>query len=280
MKTTTVLIFLLLIACSGYGQTFQLNEEERFVYKVKQLDEFIERFNGDTKTLVHHYIARHQPQVHVDRVMLLKTTFDAENPAWNLEEVNAFINQVNNKERPVFLNFEDDLWFAETRCLVLYKGKKETVTLILKIEKESGNATKWTLAGAKASFLKDIKPAAATPSDANTDKGVAMNPISHATDFMALDHILKDKKNMSSYMAKGPKNTSLLVFLQEIGNGTIVFKQVNSITYHFLQVDGWGFTVRKFHRASKNSGWLVNQLIKMDPAAKQAYLASVLNIGL
>ncbi|GAB3203326.1 hypothetical protein ABID22_000899 [Pontibacter aydingkolensis] len=255
----------------------QLNEEERFIYKVKQLDELIERFNGSDKTLIYEYL-NENPEIPLDRTYLIKTIFDSSNPKWEISEIKDFINQVSSKTNPIYLDFNDDLWFAEAKCTIIYNGKKENITLILKVEKQANNGSKWVLASAKGPSLSNINYGNTTTFNPDIVNKVSISPISHATDFMTLYDVFRDKKNLTSYISSNSKSSSLLLFIQEVLNGNITFKQVNSITYHFLQIDGWGFTVQKFHRPTKNSGWLVNSLTRMDTTAKQLYLASVLNI--
>ncbi|GEO04164.1 hypothetical protein AAE02nite_18280 [Adhaeribacter aerolatus] len=278
MKAIILIISLLAIhVCKA--QNYQLNEDERFVYQVKQLDELIERFNGEDKTLVKEYINKSNPEAKVDRTTLIKTLFNSQKKNWNLVDVKAFITYVNDKSHPVYLNFEDDAWFAEAKCSVLYKGKSEKIHLILKVQKEKNDALKWVFVSAKSGFM----PKSLTfsefllPAPENTTSNI--NPISHTTDFMSLDIALNDKNNLINYIARDCRSGDLLHFLQEMDSKNVIFEQVDSITYHFLQIDGWGFTVQKFRRPMKNSGWLVNSLTKMDQKAKESYLISVLNIS-
>ncbi|GAA4439780.1 hypothetical protein GCM10023188_36360 [Pontibacter saemangeumensis] len=278
MRIVGIILFLLIVHfCKA--QNFHLNESERFAYQVKQLDELIERFNGEDHTLIKEYIGKINPNAVVDRTVLIKTLFDAQKPDWNLPEVKTFIDYVNDANQPVFLNFDDDAWYAEAKCAVVYKGKRENVQLVLKVQKEQNNGLKWVLVSAKSNFLSNsaTKNDFLIPSPQNNKSSI--NPISHATEFMNLDLALYDTKNISNYIARDCTSADLLVFFQELNNKNLVFEQVNSVIYHFLQINGWGFTVQKFKRPIKNSGWLVSKLTRMDEGEKQRYLASVLNIS-
>lgn len=277
MRLLVTLLLVLLVSSHCYCQSIQLNDEERFVYKVKQLDELIERFNGSDKTLFHEYLDGN-PEIPLDRTYLIKTIFDSSNPNWNVKEIKAFIDHVSNKSNPIFLNFQDDLWYAEVKCSVVHNGKKEKITLILKIEQLPNGGAKWMIASAKSKVLNNVKYQGSSFSTGVRNGGASISPISHATDFMTLYDVFRDKKNLMSYVNDKSVNSTLLTLVQETLNSNISFKQVDSITYHFLQIDGWAFTVKKIYRPTKNSGWLINSLTRMDTTAKQKYLASILNI--
>jgi hypothetical protein len=256
-----------------------LGHEERFVYQVKQVNELIERFNGDNKTLLKSYTNEHSLGASINRSALIKTLFDTQRKDWNITEVKSFIEFVDNKNTPIYLHFSDDEWFAEVNCLISYNGVKDKVVLVLKVQKERNDALKWVMVSAKAPFLagerlKNFKGFHKSANNINS-----LNPISHATEFMNLDLALNDHENILNYIANDCNNNELLFFMEEYSKGKIKFEQVNSITYHFLQINGWTFTVKKFRRPIKNSGWLVNNLIRMSADDKKKYLASVLNIN-
>jgi hypothetical protein len=63
----------------------------------------------------------------------------------------------------------------------------------------------------------------------------------------------------------------MIPFIQALEKGELEYVQVNKVTYHFLQVKGWAFTVQQFVRQDKNSGWLISKLTKADEGTKEHY---------
>ena len=45
-----------------------------------------------------------------------------------------------------------------------------------------------------------------------------------------------------------------------------------------MQVGGWVFTVGRFNRQTRNSGWLINRLLPVDAEAKRKYALEKLNL--
>ncbi|MES2731453.1 MAG: hypothetical protein V4714_06880 [Bacteroidota bacterium] len=242
---------------------------DNFALEVKQVDEFIERFNNDNNALIRKYIQKIDPKFKFERKQLLKTLFNSTDTTWNRADVDRFIRHVSDSSRPVYLSFFDDSWFAELHCTVLYKGKEEHMKLIMKVQREKNNASKWVFASAIANFLKLPKSA---------DPVVSLNPMSHAVGFIALDRALNDKKNVRNYLPRGFESNTLAVFIQETRNNLLTIQQVNSITYHFLQAEGWIFTLENYNRQGRNSGWLISKLMPANGAMKFQYKNDILNL--
>jgi hypothetical protein len=98
----------------------------------------------------------------------------------------------------------------------------------------------------------------------------SLNPVSHATDFMGLNKALRDRENMQNYFSVD-QNPSMIPFIHALEKGDLEYVQVNKVTYHFLQVEGWAFTVQQFKRQDKNSGWLISKLVRADESIKENY---------
>lgn len=244
-------------------------DEINFALEVKQIDEFIERFNYEENTLVLRYMQKHFPDKHVGRNDLILTLFNHERLDWDAQQVNEFVENVTNIWNPTFLDFYGGNWYAEAECAVNFGGKEEIATLILQIQLEDGEASKWIIRGVKADFLD-------FPDDPDLTKG--LNPISHGTDFMALNRALEDTDNIRTYLYREFNPEPLSIFIHGIMNGSIKFTQVNHIKYHFLQATGWVFTMEKFTRNTTNSGWLISDLIKVTEEEKSVYRKERLNI--
>jgi hypothetical protein len=265
------LIWLLALVAiqPAFAQIFQDEVTANFAYQVKQIDEFIERFNNKDKTLIKQYVQKLDTAARFKRENLIKSLFNASDTSWKKEEILRFIGQVTDNAKPTYLNFFDNHWYAEVNCAAVYKGKPTPITLILKMQREKNGMSKWIAVSAIADFLR-------LPVRKDTTTG--LNPLSHATDFMNIDLLATDKKNIRNYLPNHYRDDVLSVFLYESQHNQLVIKQVNKITYHFLQIDGWIFTVNRFSRQTRNSGWLVSKLMSVDASEKQRYAKDRLNL--
>ena len=261
------LLFLLFFPSILRAQLLYAEHEENFAYEVKQIDEFIERFNNEN-TLIRDYLSQKYNQMEVNRVDLLKSLFNLENPRLDREVVEAFIQQVNQPANPRTLSFYDEGWFARVKSSVLHEGREQELYLLLSIEQEKNGGSKWVIEEVYADFLK-------APEDMR-DSTAFLNPMSHATDFMGLSRAFEHPENIQEYLSSRNQRNQLSRFVKEMQNHTISFQHVEDISYHFLQIDGWIFTVDDFQRQGKNAGWLISNLMPADEKEKEDYRQNLL----
>lgn len=267
-------IFCLILSgfLKSYAQTVFVDANAfRFVLEVKQIDEFIERFNFEDETLLRTYFTEKFPEEEVTHEDLLRTLFDHEKPNWDIEIIQRFTRQVVENATSDRLAFLSENWYAEARCEILYNGKSESVVLLLQIEQAGLGASKWVIRQIDADFLQ-------IPKEVNSQK--SLNPISHGTDFMGLDKAFSDHNNLRNYLNNGFAIDEMSVFTHEVQKGKITFQQVNAITYHFLQVDNWIFTVDQYLRTGSNSGWLISDLIPATLEDKELYKVKILHLDM
>lgn len=244
-------------------------QETEFAFEVKTIDEFIERFNNDQYTLIREYMQSNFPDKKLSRLDLIRTLFNFQDPAWSESDALAFSNAILDPKAEKFLDFYSDTWFAEADCRVKYKGvsKRVRITLQVFVSDRTG-AAKWVVCGARAAFLDFSK---------RTDPKKFLNPISHATDFIGLKKAMENKAFIRNYLAEDFRESHLNKYLAAVATGDIIFDQIESITYHFLSVPEWLFTVKEFRRKGKNSGWLIHSLSRRTDAEKLDYLKNTLN---
>lgn len=266
---TLRLVFVIMISLgfsSPVSSQLYTHDDENFAYRVKQIDEFFERFNNES-TLIKEYIFKNYDGLEVSREELIKSLFDAKSSQLQKEDVLRFIGQVNDPEDPVNLSFYDEHWYARVKCSVIYEEEESELLMLLRIQQEKNGASKWVVHQVYADFLN-------TPNGNNPN--ASLNPVSHATDFMGLNRAFEDAENLKAYLTSGFQDDQLSKFAIELQNNRIGFKQVESISYHFLQVDGWIFTVENFRRPEKNSGWLISRLLQADVQKKEEYMEHLL----
>lgn len=265
LRLFAAFLFLLWFSSPAFCQVYS-EHDENFAFEVKQIDEFFERFN-DEETLIKEYIAKNYNSLEVNREDLLKSLFNRKNSSIEKADVSSFIRHVDNPRRPVKLSFYDDDWYARVKCSVVYEKKERELYLLMRVQKEKNGGCKWVVHNVYAEFLK-------TPDGSDPD--AFLNPVSHATDFMALDRAFKDPENLKAYLSSGFQDDQLSKFVIEMQKNRITFRQVENISYHFFQVDGWIFSVENFPRKEKNAGWLINRLIQADAKEKEEFKRQLL----
>jgi hypothetical protein len=260
LRFVFILIFSLCFTSTANSQLYA-GHEENFAYKVKQIDEFFERFN-DEGTLIKDYLFDQYDNLELSREDLLISLFDLKSNQLQKEEVASFIKLVTNPENPVTLSFYDQDWYARVKCAVVYEEKERDLLLLMRIQQEENGASKWVVHQVYADFLKSPK---------GNNPHASLNPVSHATDFMGLNRAFEDPQNLKAYLSSGFQDDQLSKFAIELQNNRITFQQVENISYHFFQIDGWIFTVENFRRPEKNSGWLISRLIQADAEEKKEF---------
>ncbi|MEM6805399.1 MAG: hypothetical protein AAF696_28635 [Bacteroidota bacterium] len=235
---------------------------QNFAFQVKQVDEFIERFNGDKSTVLIEYMKKYYPEEQMERYELLTTLFDHEDKSWDMELIKDFLRDVNNPEKPRFLSYYDNDWYAQLDCMVEYRGEKQELSLFLEVESSPDLASEWVITGINADFL--CLPELEDPRE-------SLNPVSHATDFMNLHQLFEKPEYAQGYMHQGFRGDLLTLFYNALNRKELRLKGIKNISYHFLQLPNWTFTLRRFRRLGLNSGWLIDSLTPMTEAEKANY---------
>jgi hypothetical protein len=276
MKTGRPLFLSLAIWLLASGAFAQIHnpgiskfQETEFAFEVKTIDEFIERFNNDKFTLIRKYMDSNFPGKKINRLDLLRTLFNYQESLWSEADALEFSKTVLDEKSEKFLDFYSDKWYAEADCRVNYKGmtKRVRITLQVFVSDRTG-AAKWVVCGARAPFLDFSR---------REDPKKFLNPISHATDFIGLKKAMEDKAYIRNYLSDGFRESHLNKYLAAVATGDIVFEQIESITYHFLSIPEWLFTVKEFRRKGKNTGWLIQSLSRRSDAEKQDYIKNTLH---
>lgn len=264
--------FALLLTRALAGQEIESNSkrELNFVFEVKQIDEFFERFNNEENSLLASYVKVKYPEIGMNRESLIKSLFNSENSGSVSDTIQEFCRQVTDTMRPEYLNFYGGEWYAEALCKFRLNGQSIDVAVLLRIEQEANGGAKWVIVSAYSTRLPVSTGPIAFPLKTSCCK--FLNPMSHATNFISLSRAFEDKSNLSDYLASGfLRGRSSKAFVRALLTGQLKYQFVKRVTYHFLQIDGWVFTVDQFHRNSVHSGWLVNRLVRVSEAEKQTY---------
>jgi hypothetical protein len=262
-----------------FSQVYSNNEgakDKHFIYEVKEIDEFFERFNDDPRSFLRGvYKARHI-KFNIDRRRLIGSLFNYENKSLDSLMINQFTWDVTKKKKPVYLNFYGGNWYAELTCKFKYHSSSIEIPVIMKIEVTPNKGSKWMIVAVGSSTLKS--GIAVTEMAQSKTKTKFISPTSHGTNFVSLKRAFDDKENLSSYFeASYFKRSHMSEFYNAILNHDIEFQDVAKIKYHFLVADRWIFTVEYFNRESLNSGWLINHLQKVSSAGIENYRNKLLS---
>jgi hypothetical protein len=273
--------YILLVAICIAGQRLQAQTvsskelapvPERFLWEVKQLDQFIGRFNGD-EDLYGKRLKGKKSSSPQDRGSSLVTLFNQEllkDSAFRIA-ANEFVSTVLKSSGSNTISFYDREWYSTVVCSVLYKSKPQAITLTLVSEGNAREGTRWVIAGAEAPFLKK-------PSEKEVVNRI-IPPTNHELNFPDLVRAFnQDAQFIEEYASTDFRRNQLRALLEAVRNGDVEMKHVQNTTYHFLQVPGWIFTVDFYNRNSRNSGWLISSLKRVSNDELYHYKAKQLNI--
>jgi len=250
--------------------------DKHFIYEVKEIDEFFERFNDAPNSFLRSvYKARHI-KFNIERQQLIRSLFNDENKSLDSMMITQFISDVTRKKKPLYINFYGGNWYAELTCKFRYNGTSIFIPVFMKIETAPNKGSKWMIVAVGPSSLKSkIEVTEMTQSRIKTK---IISPTSHGTNFVSLKRAFEDKENLSSYFEKlYLKRSHMLELYNAILHGEIEFLNVVKIKYHFFLDDKWIFTVENFSRAALNSGWLINNMQKVSPPELEIYRSKLLN---
>lgn len=234
--------------------------EQRLKFRVKQVDEFIARFNYEIDT------EGKKVQNHLDmqaRKKQVASLFDFEYikkvDAKQKQVIVNFINQVcggdsSNQAKFWLISLYDKDFYAKATCKVKYLGKDETLQLTLKIEQDAKKNIRWVIVAAKAKFL-EIAP---------TDTTKFISPIAHELNFMQLSQITDknsdNSANIAAYTAKNYEVEQLPIFLFLIKTKQLKIDFVQHLSFHFSQIPNYTFIVEHKERTTGNVGWLITDI--------------------
>lgn len=272
IRTFVVFLFILFFNQVLKSQFYGDDQiREKFNYEIIQLDEFIDRFNFDQDTKLLKYLAINFPDISIERKGFLITLFDNFNIDYQESLIKEFIDFVCDSANPQYLNFYNNGWYAEVNCIMELNQRVDTGKIIMKNQFNNDSSSKWVITGINSDIL--VLPQ-------SKDSMKIMTPVSHGTDFIALNDVFKDGQNIQNYIVDDYPIDKLTYFMTLIHYNKIKLKQVDKVTYHFLQIPGWAFTIDYYNRKELNSGWLISELTKMSNGDKEAYLKEILKIDI
>lgn len=252
--------------CQGSVGTY---DSEKFAFQVKQIDEFIDRFNNADHTLIKKYLDDRY-DLQVSREDLVLSLFDINKlNSTNKQKVANFIEDVVNGKEPPYLNFYDQDWYAKAKCLADYQGKDIIFDIVLAVkvnpEQETVNWELKSLSIDDMGYSGDISFTSLLP------------PSGHGTNFLELRRMFSSPGSYYDHSKSEENPINQLLLMAE--KGDFVFKGVREVSYHFLQLEHWIVEVKEYDRKENNSGWLISNLLSASRDEKIRYLQKTLFIN-
>ncbi len=243
------LIFISLSVCHSrlFSQVFSNNDakEKHFIYEVKEIDEFFERFNDERESFIRGVYTAHHLKFNISRQRLIRSLFNFENISKDSLIINEFVSDVTRNKKQIYLHYYGNDWYAELTCKFKYNAASIVIPIILKMEMAPNKGSKWMIVAIGASALKS--KIVQTEMAQSKIKTKIISPTSSGTNFVSLKRVFEDKENLSDYFDSAYfKSPNMLEFYNAILNRDIDFLDVIKVKYHFLLADRWVFTVEDF----------------------------------
>lgn len=236
--------------------------EEIFTARIKQFNEFADRFNLTTD--FNGNPADSVFRSKMPREKMIPLLFDLKDPRILSKDLNSskdynglksdFVSEVIKKN--LFLDKYSAGIIAEARSRVLINGNPARISVFLNQEIVGNDRVKWVILKVKGEL----------PEVFRTDTSMIrfIPPTSNETDFINLKRALEDKDYLHYYAYKGFEPDNLTLFFYFVNTGIIKYEYVEEVIYHIISIPGWYIKVRDFNRNELNSGWLITDLARND----------------
>jgi len=255
---STVSIIFLIITITNAQSLNGFSEDESTLYAMnKQVGQFVHRFNMEEDQLG-KLLSKSDDRYRNNelRNKILPAMFDEYNPRTSGNLKKYFITDVTNKNKPVFLNFLDTDWYAEVSATFTVNGKKEHLILFLTLEEEN-LGSKWILSNVYFKNFSVLFPHV----DTTEQKKHFLHPQSHELDFMNLRKALENSEYVELYASSNYQPDYMTLFFYMMKTNQIKFDKIDTVKFHFFQIENWYFELSFFNRNDMNSGWLISNLI-------------------
>jgi hypothetical protein len=258
-------LFYALIIDVSIGQTItdqSKANENIFLVKTKQFNEFIDRFNYKTDFYGNRIDSSFMSKM--SREKLIATLFDLKDTRLKIENNNSPLYYKETKvqfmgeviKNNYLINKYSANIIAEARSRITFNGKPAKVSLFLNQEMVGKDMIKWIILDARGEILNFLK----------TDTSLIrfLSPTSNETDFINLRRALEDIDYLQYFASKDYKIDYLTVFFYLLNQKKIKFEYVEEVIYHIIDLPGWCIKVKEFNRSEMNSGWLISDVMKND----------------
>lgn len=262
-------LLIIILVCAGAtnasAQTgiFEFLNRDQYSAKVKMIDEFFARFNGEEtrKDLGPEYSDRESG------VLLLFdiAKFKSKNDSGFIAAKDFAHFAVSSGAK---LNFEDKNWFAKIKCHGKLAQKKVAFNMILCVEERDTAMYRWVISDVEGDIFNNSRD--------KVHKELFIMPNDNEQFFMSVRKTTTEAyKFIDDYVKKGYKVDALSTFLTLVRSNQLKIDAVTDVEFTFLQVPDYSFTVRYFERQNNNAGWLIDSICTCDESKKVGILKNL-----
>lgn len=261
LLTAVRILLICTVAGPLYGQRIsgkQKESEDIFTARVKQFNEFVDRFNLVTDFNGNPADSVFRTKMPRDRMITI--LFDLKDPriltkntGYSEDFVRKktdFLKEVTQKN--LFLDKYSPGVIAEAKSRVIINGSPQTISIFLNQELIGRDRIKWVILSVKGNL----------PEIFRTDTTMIrfIPPASNETDFINLRRALEDVNYLHYYAYNGFEPDNLTLFFYYINSGIIKYEYAQEVVYHIISLPGWYIKVKDFNRNELNSGWLITDV--------------------
>ena len=268
MRRILLIITVLCLWLTAKGQNIVNSQFEKNLYlaEVKQVDEFIDRFNNEKFHINIDTSKSEYKENNILALFNLERLNGASDSA--ITEVSAFIRTV--VDSGVNIRYEDTLWLAKAPCYGKLKNRQVEFILWLNVEHRKEDMYKWVVAKAEGNIFK------LTPS--RTSERIMIMPDDHEINFITLKDITSQNDDyITNYRQKYFDLDETSVFYSLVYYNLLDIDYVKDLEFLFFQVPGYVFHIKYFNRETLNSGWLIDKFEKMSKEEKITLLNNLYN---
>ncbi|MCD4770641.1 MAG: hypothetical protein K8R35_10800 [Bacteroidales bacterium] len=239
--------------CSQNILNSQNHSQQQFVARIKQFNEFVDRFNY--KTDFNGDKIDSSFMVKYPRERYLEHLFDRDtSSAIDPLLAEKFINYVDSNNLYAY-KYSNKI-IAAARTKVLSGEKTETLTIFLNQEIVGDDMVKWVILDVKGSPLNFMEE--------DTTHIRFISPSSNETNFINLKRAMEDTTHLQDYAHINYRYDPLSVFFYCLNKNIIEIEHVEKLSYYIIDIPGWCFKIEEFNRPGYNSGWLISGLFETD----------------
>lgn len=238
------------------AQTFCFGfKEDLLKGRVKQMDEFISRFNMD-ETWDGKKITDKSDLEY--RKKYIKTLFDHDkyrNTDGTFSSVvEKFVNDVADNGYEI--HYEDSTWTAEVKCNASICDKKLSIVLYLQTHQLGKNEYVWIIKDVRGDLFSSMF-------DKSTKRKAQLfiSPMEHEIGFIGILDKSYKGADLSRMVVADYTNSRISMLIMLLESGLLNLNTIQHVSFHFSSVPGWKFAVnRKEKKGSYNTGWLITEI--------------------